>query len=77
MELSSRSAFNCLISDDAPTHSGAYFSQSSILYRDKECRNGDWPMETPNPHARNMDTAKKLVALSYELVGLDAPKAAD
>ncbi len=75
-EESAQTTLHCLISDDAPKHSGAYFSQSSILYRDKECRNGGWPMETPNPHARNMDTAKKLVALSYELVGLDAPAAA-
>jgi hypothetical protein len=27
-------------------------------------------MESPNPNARNMETARKLVNLSYELVGL-------
>ena len=56
-------------------HSGAYFSQSSILYRDKECRDGGWPMESPNPHATDMDTARKLVDMSYDLVGLAKPTA--
>jgi len=27
-------------------------------------------METPNPHAKDMATARKLVAESYKLVGL-------
>ena len=41
-----------------------------MLYRDKECRQGAWPMETPNPNARNMETARRLVGLSYDVVGL-------
>ena len=69
-EDSAQSTLHCLLSDDAPNHSGAYFSQSSILYRDKECKNGGWPLTSPNPNARNMDTARKLVDLSNELVGL-------
>ncbi len=72
-EESAQTTLHCLLSDDAPNHSGAYFSQSSILYRDRECRNGGWPMETPNPNARNMDTARKLVERSYDLVGLERP----
>lgn len=71
-EESAQTSLHCLLSDDAPEHSGAYFSQSSVLYRDRECRNGGWPMESPNPNARNMDTARKLVDLSYELVGIKA-----
>ena len=55
-EESARTTLHCLLSDDAPRHSGAYFSQWSILYRDKQCRAGGWPMETPNPNAKNMDT---------------------
>ena len=70
-EESAQTSLHVLLSDDAPNHSGAYFSQSSVLYRDKECRNGGWPMESPNPHARDMETAKKLVAKSYEIVGLN------
>ena len=69
-EDSAQTSLHCLISDEATKHSGAYFSQSSVLYRDKECKQGGWPMKTPNPHARDMQTAKKLVAKSYELVGL-------
>ena len=72
-EESAQTTLHCLLSDDAPRHSGAYFSQWSILYRDKQCRAGGWPMETPNPNANNMDTARRLVAISYNLVGLDKP----
>ena len=69
-EESAQTSLYCLLSDDAPNHSGGYFSQSSVLYRDKECKDGGWPMESPNPNAKSMDTARKLVDLSYELVGL-------
>jgi retinol dehydrogenase-13 len=69
-EESAQTSLHVLLSDDAPKHSGAYFSQSSVLYRDRECRDGGWPMTSPNPNARNMYTARKLVDLSYELVGL-------
>lgn len=69
-EESAQTSLHCLLSDDALKHSGAYFSQSSVLYRDKECREGGWPLTSPNPNTKNMDTAKKLVDLSYKLVGL-------
>ncbi|MFX1503280.1 MAG: SDR family oxidoreductase, partial [Promethearchaeota archaeon] len=68
---SAQTSLHCLLSDDAPKHSGAYFSQSCGLYRDKERRDGGWPMTSPNPNARNIDTAKKLVDLSYKIVGLE------
>jgi len=67
---SSQASLHVLLSDDAPNHSGAYFSQHSVLYQDKECRKGGFPMETPNPNAKDMEMAKKLVAKTYELVGL-------
>ena len=69
-EESAQTSLHVLLSDDAPNHSGAYFSQHSVLYRDKECKKGGWPMKSPNPNARDMDKAKKLVAISRELVGL-------
>jgi retinol dehydrogenase-13 len=69
-EDSAQTSLHVLLSDDAPNHSGAYFSQSSVLYRDRECRDGGWPLTSPNPNAKDMDTARKLVALSYEMVGL-------
>lgn len=71
-EESAQTSLHCLLSDDAPNHSGAYFSQHSALYRDKECRKGGWPMQSPNPHARDVETARKLVAASYKLVGLES-----
>ncbi len=72
-EESAQTTLHCLLSDTAANHSGAYFSQSSVLYRDKQCRQGGWPMETPNPNARNMETARRLVDLSYDVVGLSTP----
>jgi len=74
-EESAQTSLHVLLSDDAPNHSGGYFSQSSVLYRDKECKDGGWPMETPNPNARDMALARKLVAKSYEVVGMDAAPA--
>ena len=70
-EESAQSTLHCLLSDDALNYPGAYFSQSSVLYRDPGTRDGGWPMESPNPNAKNMDTAHKLVAMSYGMVGLE------
>ena len=70
-EDSAQTSLHCMVSDDAPSHSGAYFSQSSFLYRDKQCKKGGWPMESPNPNATDMATAVELVAVSRRLVGLD------
>jgi len=67
---SAQTSLHVLLSDDAPNHTGAYFSQSSVLYRDRDCRNGGWPMISPNPNARDMTKAKKLVAHCAEIVGL-------
>ena len=69
-EESAQTSLHCLISDDAPNHSGAYFSQSSMLYRDPGTQDGGWPLESPNPHAKDMDLARKLVAKTNDLVGL-------
>jgi hypothetical protein len=43
--------------------------QHSILFRDENAGRA-WPMESPNPNARDMEAAKKLIELSYGLVGL-------
>lgn len=72
-EDSAQTSLHVLLSEDARDHSGAYFSQSSALYRDPECKQGGWPMSSPNPHAKDMGLARKLVGLSYGVVGLDAP----
>ena len=69
-EASAQTSLHCLLSEDAPKHSGEYFSQSSVLYRDREARTGGWPLPSPNPNACDMNTVKQLVAHSRELVGL-------
>ncbi|WP_082026654.1 SDR family NAD(P)-dependent oxidoreductase [Flammeovirga sp. OC4] len=68
---SAQTSLHCLLSDEAPKHSGRYFSQHSVLYNDKECRKGGWPMQSPNPNADNMNDAKKLVGITRGLVGLN------
>lgn len=68
---SAQTSLHCLLSDDAPKHSGEYFSQHSVLYRDKECKKGGWPMKSPNPHANDMNAARKLVEVCREKVGLN------
>lgn len=68
---SAQASLHCLLSDEAPQYSGQYFSQHSVLYRDKECKKGGFPMKSPNPHANDMEAAKQLVDLSKELVGLN------
>jgi light-dependent protochlorophyllide reductase len=70
-EEAAQTSLHVLLSDDAPKHSGEYFSQHSVIYRDKECKKGGWPMKSPNPNARDMNNAKKLVNMSYGLVGLN------
>ena len=69
-EESAQTSLHCLLSEDAPKHSGAYFSQHSVLYRDKQCRAGGWPMASPNPHANNVQMAKQLVRTARERVDL-------
>jgi light-dependent protochlorophyllide reductase len=69
-EDSAQTTLYCLLDDDVPRHSGEYFSQKSILYSDKSCRKGGWPMRSPNEHAHDSELAKKLYEVSLELVGL-------
>lgn len=69
-EESAQTSLHCLIAEEATKHSGEYFSQSSVLYRDGDCKNGGWPLTSPNPHAKDMKVAKELVRKTYPLVGL-------
>ena len=48
-EEGAQTQLHCLLDPDAPDHSGAYYSQNSILYADKANRAGGWPMRSPNP----------------------------
>lgn len=65
-----QASLHCLLDDEAPNHSGEYFSQNSILYPNPENRAGGWPMVSPNPLARDAELAAKLYHVSLELVGL-------
>jgi NAD(P)-dependent dehydrogenase (short-subunit alcohol dehydrogenase family) len=59
---------HCLLDDDAPKHSGEYYSQNSILYPDKANRAGGWPMRSPNPVVYDDELAERLLQASRELV---------
>lgn len=61
---------HCLLDDDAPNHSGAFYSQNSILYADKKDRPGGWPMRSPNPLVYDDGLAERLHEVSATLVGL-------
>jgi NAD(P)-dependent dehydrogenase (short-subunit alcohol dehydrogenase family) len=65
-----QTSLHCLLDDDAPNHSGAYYSQSSLLYPNKEDRAGGWPMKSRSPYADDKVLAEKLYHTSLELVGL-------
>ncbi len=69
-EEAAQTSLHCLISDEALKYSGEYFSQRSVLYSDKECRPGGWPMTSPNPNALDMKKAKALVKDAKKRVNL-------
>jgi NAD(P)-dependent dehydrogenase (short-subunit alcohol dehydrogenase family) len=69
-----QTTLHCLLDDDAPNHSGEYYSQNSILYPNKENRPGGWPMQSPNPLAHDTELGEKLYHHSLELVGLEDKK---
>jgi len=69
-EDGAQTQLHCLLDDDAPNHSGEYYSQNSILYPNKENRPGGWPMRSPNPLTYDDDLADRLYDRSVELVGL-------
>lgn len=66
-----QTTLHCLLDDNAPQHSGAYYSQISILYPNKENRPGGWPMKSPNLLAHDAELAEKLYHRSMKLVGLE------
>jgi NAD(P)-dependent dehydrogenase (short-subunit alcohol dehydrogenase family) len=69
-EDAAQTTLHCLLDDEAPRHSGEYFSQKSLLYADKRDRKGGWPMRSPNKHAHDELLARKLYEVSLEMVGL-------
>lgn len=69
-EDAAQTSLHCLLDDEVTKHTGEYFSQNSLLYSDKECRKGGWPMKSPNPNAHDMAIALRLTEVSRKLVGL-------
>jgi NAD(P)-dependent dehydrogenase (short-subunit alcohol dehydrogenase family) len=69
-EDGAQTQLHCLLDDDAPNHSGEYYSQNSILYRNKKNRSGGWPMQSPNPLTYDDNIAERLYETSVELAGL-------
>jgi hypothetical protein len=59
---------HCLLDDEAPQHSGEYYSQNSILYPNKANRAGGWPMRSPNPQVYDDQLAQGLYEASRQLV---------
>lgn len=70
-----QTTLHCLLADDAPQHNGAYYSQNSVLYPNRENRAGGWPMRSPNPNAHDEELARRLYDLSLELVDIDSSAA--
>jgi NAD(P)-dependent dehydrogenase (short-subunit alcohol dehydrogenase family) len=68
-EDGAQTQLHCLLDDDAPNHTGEYYSQNSLLYPNKENRPGGWPMRSPNPLVYNDEIADQLYHTSVELVG--------
>lgn len=67
-EDGAQTQLHCLLDDDAPKHSGEYYSQNSILYPDKANRAGGWPMRSPNPNVYDDRLAESLYEASSALV---------
>ena len=72
-----QTTLHCLLDDDAPQHSGEYFSQMSTLYPNEENRPGGWPMPSPNPNAHDAELAEKLYHRSLELVGIEGMRSVE
>ena len=69
-EEAAQTTLHCLLSEEARSHSGKYFSQHSVLYRDKRDKKGGWPMRSPNSHVDNRENQEGLVRQAREMSGL-------
>jgi retinol dehydrogenase-13 len=70
-EDGAQTQLHCLLDDDAPNHSGEFYSQNSLLYPNKKNRPGGWPMRSPNPLVYDDALAERLHETSVKLVGLE------
>lgn len=75
-EEGAQTQLHCLLDDDAPNHSGEFYSQNSVLYPNKENRPGGWPMRSPNPQVYDDALAERLYEASVQMVGLKGQQSA-
>ncbi|MEZ5063442.1 MAG: SDR family oxidoreductase [bacterium] len=68
-EDGAQTQLHCLLDDDAPHHSGEYYSQNSVLYANRRDRPGGWPMRSPNPLVYDDELAERLYRESARMVG--------
>ena len=66
-----QTTLHCLLDEDVPNHTGAFFSQRG-MYSKKECNKGGWPMVSPNAEANDDAIAERLWNISAEAVGCPA-----
>jgi len=69
-EEGAQTSIHCLLDDDVPNHPGEYYSQTGLLYSDPGCKEGGWPLESPNPNAHDDELTEQLFEESKKLVGL-------
>lgn len=67
-EDGAQTQLHCLLDDNAPNHTGDFYSQNSIIYQNKKDRPGGWPMLSPNPLVYDDDLAARLHETSVNLV---------
>lgn len=66
-----QTTLHALLAPEVANHAGEYFSQTG-LYQDRQARRGGWPLRSPNPLARDDETARRLWEASASLVGIGA-----
>ena len=70
-ELGAQTTLHCLLAEDMPQHNGAYFcAKSGSQFQRKSGRGGGWPIQAPNPNARDAVMAERLWEASEKMVGI-------
>jgi NAD(P)-dependent dehydrogenase (short-subunit alcohol dehydrogenase family) len=75
-EEGAQTQLHCLLDDDAPNHSGEFYSQNSVFYADRHNRAGGWPLRSPNPLVYDNALADRLYEVSMKMVGLEGQRTA-
>ena len=67
---SAQPALHVLLDDDVIGTEGAYYSQTSPLYKNKADKAGGFPLDTRNPAIEDADLCRRLYQVSCVMVGL-------